>query len=423
MDDRFTPETSADWNRVLADWRNELERELREILSFWMGRLVDRERGGFYGRMDGRGRLYPDADKGIILNSRLLWTFAAAARETGEEEYAVVARHAYGYLHRHFRDKAHGGVFWMLNADGRPVNTRKQVYAQAFAIYALAEYFLLTKEEDSLAWAFDLFQLLERHSRDSQRGGYLEAFQRDWTPIEDLRLSEKDANEAKTMNTHLHVLEAYTNLYRATAAPEVGEALGALIWVFLDRFIDPATGHLHLFFNEDWQLKSKTISFGHDIECSWLLWEAAETLGDAPLLGRVATASLKLARATAREGLDANGALMNEMEPDVKLDADRHWWPQAEAMVGFMEAYQTHRHDQWLRYALNIWRFIQKHHKDPSTGEWHWRVDAQGKVRREEDLAGPWKAPYHNARACMELIRRIDGVTHAVAGRHPGEGG
>lgn len=408
MEDHSISKTGA--GQRLSQWKAELEVELAQILHFWTTRMVDDEHGGFYGRIDGYGRLHPKAEKGIILNSRILWTFAAAARLTGRAEYAITAQRAYEYLVQHFWDEQQGGVFWMLDYLGNPINTRKQVYAQAFTLYAFAEHYNLTKDPACLERAAQLYSLLERHSLDAGKGGYLEAFARDWSPIEDLRLSEKDANEAKTMNTHLHVLEAYTNYYRAASSPELERSLRHLIRLFLDRFIDPATGHLHLFFDEHWQLKSHTISFGHDIECSWLLYEAAEALGDEALTKEVTEAGLQMAEATVQKGLDAASAVMNEAEPGGRLDTNRHWWPQAEAAVGFFNAYQLTGKEHWIERALAVWTFIERYLKDEGSTEWHWGVDAHGRVCREEDLAGPWKAPYHNGRACMELIRRIERV-------------
>jgi mannobiose 2-epimerase len=411
MEDRSILKTRAALVQRLGQWKAVLEVELTQILQFWMTRMVDYEHGGFYGRIDGYGQLHPEAEKGIILNSRILWTFAAAARFNGRSEYALIARRAYEYIVQHFWDERQGGVFWMLDNLGNPVNTRKQVYAQAFAIYAFAQYYELTKDQACLERAAQLYSLLERHSLDVEKGGYFEAFARDWSPIADLRLSEKDANEAKTMNTHLHLLEAYANYYRVAPFPEMERSLRHLIRMFLDHFIDLATGHLRLFFDENWWLKSHTISFGHDIESSWLLYEAADVLGDEELMEEVTEASLQMAEATVRKGLDAAGALMNEAEPGGRLDTNRHWWPQAEAAVGFFNAYELTGKEQWIERALAVWAFIEQYLKDEVSAEWHWRVDADGRVCREEDLAGPWKAPYHNGRACMELIRRIEQVS------------
>lgn len=391
-------------------WRIALEDELHRILHWWITRMVDEQGGGFYGRIDGRGRLYPEAERGVIMYSRILWTFAAAARLTGQALYRQVAERAYHYFRHCFWDQQEGGVFWSVDADGQPLQIRKQIYAQAFAIYALAEYYHLTRDEGSLHQALEIFWLVERYSRDAVNGGYWEAFARNWGPTADLRLSEKDANEAKTMNTHLHVLEAYTNLLRVHRDHALTDALNNLIDCFLTRFIDPDTHHLRLFFDETWQCKSKMVSYGHDIECSWLLGEAAGVLGDDELIGRVRPAALGLAEAVYRDGLAADGALHYEIDEDGHLDTDRHWWPQAEAVVGFLNAYTIHRKPGLYQAAARCWDYINAFLLDRENGEWHWRVDQHGRPALEEDKAGPWKGPYHSGRMCMEGMGMMDRI-------------
>ena len=384
----------------------EIRDELDSILQWWATRMTDDQHGGFYGRIDGRGLLHPEADKGVILNARILWTFSAAARFSGNPAWTTVAERAYHYFSLHFIDPHQGGVFWMLDHLGEPVQTKKQVYAQAFAVYALSEYFLLTRRPEALQSALEIFWLVEKYSRDPERGGYFEAFSRDWRPLADLRLSDKDANAAKTMNTHLHLLEAFTNLYRAYPNGAVKAPLKSLIECFLDKFIDPATHHLRLFFDERWNLQPGPVSFGHDIECSWLLCEAAEALGDPGLLPKATRAALAMAGATLREGLDTDGGLFNEVHPDGSFDTDKHWWPQAEAVVGFYHAWQRSGDKQYLHASLGCWSFIKRFLKDPEGGEWHWRTDRQGLPVLSEDKAGPWKCPYHNGRMGMEMMRR-----------------
>lgn len=394
---------------VCSSFRAELEAELHDhILSFWRERMVDSERGGFYGRLDGAGRLHPRAAKGVVLNARILWSFAAAARHSGRDDYRRLAERAYAYLHEHFADREQGGVYWLLDCEGRPLDTKKQIYAQAFAVYALAEYYRLGGSREALDWAVRLYGLIERYSRDRQRGGYLEAFDRDWRLLADLRLSEKDANEAKTMNTHLHVLEAYTNLYRVWPDGQLRQDLRQLIELFLARFIDPATHHLHLFFDEAWNLKSRTISFGHDIEAAWLLTEAAALAGDASLLEEVETTAVAIAAATLVRGVDADGGLFNEAGPAGLTDTDKHWWPQAEAMVGFWNAWELSGEERYAEAARRSWGFIREYLVDRAGGEWRWGVRRDGTPMREEDKAGPWKAPYHNTRACLEMIGRLE---------------
>lgn len=381
--------------------------EARRILHFWTQRMVDRERGGFYGRIDGHGRLHPDADKGVILNTRILWSFSAAARCFGDGTYRKLADRAYAYLRDHFRDSLHGGVFWMLDKDGKPVETKKQIYAQAFAIYALAEYHRLNRNEEPMVWAMEIFFLIENHSYDGKNGGYLEAFTREWGTLADVRLSEKDANEAKTMNTHLHVLEAYTNLYRVWPEERVRSRLQYLIELFLNRFLDHTTGHLRLFFDEEWQLRSDLISFGHDIEAAWLLGEAAEVLAIPELEQKVKSVAIQIAEATLAEGVDADGGLFNEADSKGLTDTDKHWWPQAEAMVGFLHAYQLSGDDRFYEAAASSWHFIQQYLIDEKNGEWYWSVTRDREPVLSEDKAGPWKAPYHNTRACLEMIVRL----------------
>ncbi|MEM7311282.1 MAG: AGE family epimerase/isomerase [Planctomycetota bacterium] len=395
--------------QIEGDFLREMEEELSALLSWWMENMVYNQNGGFYGRMDGRGKLYPDADKGVILNTRILWTFAAAARATDSELYASMARRAYEYITQYFLDPVDGGVFWMLDVAGQPVLTKKQIYAQAFAIYAFSEYYLLTEDETALKQANAIFHLVEAHSADKVEGGYLEAFGRNWQLLDDLRLSTKDANEAKTMNTHLHILEAYTNLFRASREDKVGHKLKELILCFLDKFIDHSTGHLKLFFDERWQLKSNEISFGHDIECSWLLVEAAELLGDSRLLQRVVAPSMQMARAVLNSGTDEDGAIFNELKESI-LDSDKHWWPQAEAVVGFWNAWELTGEEAFKSAALSCWSSIKNKIKDQNLGEWHWCTDRAGIPRLSEDQAGPWKARHPGQRGERLSARPVQGL-------------
>lgn len=385
-------------------WRKAFLEEAQDLLQWWQDQMLDPTKGGCYGRRDAHNRLYPQADKAVILHTRVLWTFATAARQIKRSAYREVADRMFEYVKTHFVDTKHGGVFWMLDQHGQPVNTRKQVYAQAFMIYACSEYYLLTKDTEALVLALAIFDLLEHHSRDRQQGGYWEAFARDWGPLEDLRLSEKDANEAKSMNTHLHVMEAYVNLYRATPNERVKEALKHSIDTVIERFINVESGHQTLFFDENWQPKSTAISYGHDIETSWLLWEALEVLGEES--GFAERLVLKMAEATLNEGLDQEGGVLNEREGD-HLDTDLHWWPQAEAVVGFWNAYQLSGDRPYREAAQNCWQIIQRYLKDTEHGEWYWRVNAEREVLRLDNKAGPWKAPYHNVRMCLEMWRRL----------------
>ncbi|MDR2682739.1 MAG: AGE family epimerase/isomerase [Dysgonamonadaceae bacterium] len=372
------------------------------ILPFWMEKMQDVEQGGFYGRMDGNGVLQKDATKGVVLNARILWTFSAAYRLLGNQEYKRMACRAFEYITTHCMDTVHGGVYWELDYPGNPVNTKKQTYAQAFALYGFSEYYRATKNPEALALAKDFFRLIEEKCRDNAHGGYLEAFTDDWQLIDDMRLSEKDANEKKTMNTHLHILEAYTNLYRIWPDKKVADAQRALIDIFTERIILRETAHLQLFFNEKWEVKPSVVSYGHDIEASWLLYEAACVLNDVPLQERMKTLSLAMAAAVC-EGLLPDGSLAYEHD-DGCTDCERHWWVQAEAVVGFWYAWKNSGNADFRQKALRVWDYIDNQLIDTDGGEWYWSRLADGSVNKKGDKAGFWKCPYHNGRMCMELI-------------------
>lgn len=376
----------------------------RNILHFWESRMVDHQNGGFYGRIDGEGILHESADKSVILNTRILWTFSAAFQLTQQPEHKKIADRAFDYINRFFVDTKHGGVFWMVNAEGKVVNDKKQVYAQAFAIYALAEYHKISPDSKALDLAKTLFVLLEKNSFDTARNGYFEAFDVVWQPMTDVRLSDKDMNATKTMNTHLHVLEAYTNLLQVWPDEHLRAQLKNLIQLMKGRFLS-SSHHFNLFFDDHWNLLSDEISFGHDIEGSWLLCEAADVLGEKRLMMEVQDVAIKMTWA-ALEGMDDDGGLMNEASPRGITDTDKHWWPQAEALVGLVNAWQITGNRVFLAKADNLWRFISEYILD-SAGEWHWKVFRNGKVDVSEDKAGPWKCPYHNGRAMIELYRRL----------------
>lgn len=387
---------------------------VENILPYWMNTMVDTNHGGFFGRRNGYDELIANADKSVILNTRILWTFSHASRvlqdSKRKREYVSIANRAYEYLTIHFIDEENGGLYWMVNFQGQPVYTKKQVYAQAFGIYSFSEYYLATGSKEALDNAIHLFTLLEKHSHDKVFGGYFEAFDRDWNLLDDLRLSDKDKNESKTMNTHLHVLEAYTNLFRCWKDAMLEHQLKKLIVRFIETIINK-NKHLQLFFDEQWNVKSTIISFGHDIEASWLLLEAAEVLGDKTLIKEIETLSLQLVDAVCKEGINANGALVNEVHENGMVDTDIHWWPQAEALVGFYSAYQITNDPAYLDKITTLWFFIKTHQIDNEKGEWHWRLKNDATPVRSEDKAGPWKCPYHNGRACMELISRTSLAT------------
>lgn len=385
--------------------------ELERILHYWQTHTVDTSYGGFYGRLDQQNRIVTDAPKGAVLNARILWTFSAAYRYQPNPDWRLLAARAQQYIMDHFIDTQSGGAFWSLTHDGKPLETKKQIYALAFMIYGLTEYHLAFSDSLALDTAILLYHDIGTYSHDPLKGGYIEAFSRDWQPIHDLRLSDKDANEKKTMNTHLHVLEAYTNLYRCWPDPRLADRIRELIGLFTSRITNPSTGHLQLFFDEDWTPRSSAISFGHEIEASWLLTEAAVILGDTQLIENISRFCLLIARAST-EGLQkdgGNGGMACEYDPvGNHWNNERHWWVQAEAMVGLLNAWELNNDPEWLTLFFNMWKYTSTHLLDIEYGEWHWGRLPDGSLMNGEDKAGFWKCPYHNSRACLEIIRRLD---------------
>ena len=388
--------------------KTELKSELiNNILPYWENKMADNENGGFYGCITGKEQILNQAEKGGILNARILWTFSSAFILLKDAACLKTATRAKDYILKNFSDKTFGGTYWSLKYNGDPSDTKKQIYSQAFFIYALSEYYRAIGDNDCLSASVELFHLIEKHSFDDKNNGYFESYSRDWKLLDDLRLSKKDANEKKTMNTHLHVLEAYTNLYRVWKHEELAVQLENLIILFLDKFLDSKTNHLNLFFDESWNCKSSIVSYGHDIEASWLIHEAALVLGKKTLSDRTGKTAIKVAEAAA-EGLQNDGSLIYEKNNTTgHIDWDRHWWVQAETIVGFINAYELTHNEKYLYRAIDCWNYINHKLIDKVNGEWFWSIKADGSVNHNDDKAGFWKCPYHNSRACLEIITRI----------------
>ena len=379
----------------------------KNILRFWLDKMVDQEHGGFYGRIDGHEHLHADAEKGAILNARILWAFSAAYRVLGDKTYLEAASRAKHYIIDHFIDPEYGGVYWSLDCNGKPLDTKKQFYAIGFAIYGMSEYARATGDAEALKVAIDLYRCIEEHALDREYNGYIEAMTRDWQPIADMRLSELDANYPKSQNTHLHIIEPYTNLYRVWKSEELKASLHNLIDIFTDRILNPETHHLDLFFDMDWKRGAGALeSYGHDIECSWLIHEAALVLGDAEVLKKVEPIVEMVAKAS-EKGLNADGSMVHEANLDTGyVDSDLHWWVQAEAVVGFFNIYQYFGDESALQKAQHCWTYIKENLIDNKNGEWHWSRRKDGTLNLDDDKAGFWKCPYHNSRMCLEIIER-----------------
>jgi cellobiose epimerase len=386
----------------------EFRNELIAIADWWLTNTIDHVQGGFYGEVGADNQPVKNASKGIILNARILWFFSAVATELQRDEYRQAAQRAYEYITHYFFDTEHGGVYWELDAQGNPINTKKQVYAQAFTIYALTAYYQLTQDEQALTHALNCFSLLESNTIDAAREGYFEAFTRAWGAIDDVRLSDKDLNFPKSQNTHLHVLEAYTTLFQAHPTPQIAAALRYNIMLFDKYLIDTNTYHLRMFLDNDWQDHSPGFTYGHDIEASWLIAKALESLGDDVYTKALMPTLIKIAEVTLSEGIGAHGHVIDAYDFATQQHLpDIVWWVQAEALVGFLFAYRETQDAKYLSAAETIWAFIKKFQIDKNKGEWLWLADMGEPQTQDNYKVGFWKCPYHNGRAMMEAAQYL----------------
>ena len=366
------------------------------ILSYWIDHVVDKENGGFYGRIDGDDQIHAQAEKGAVMNARVLRNPA----------YLEAATRAKDYFLAHFVDKENGGVYWSVDYQGNPLDTKKQTYAIGFAIYGFSEYARATGDAEALEMAKRLYHDIETHAYDSENQGYIEALTCDWQPIADMRLSDKDENGSRTMNTHLHIIEPYTNLYRVWKDAALEKSIRNLLDIFTDKLLNPETHHLDLFFDDKWQGKRNVESYGHDIEASWLLHETALVLDDKAVLQKMEQVIRRIADA-ADEGLRPDGSMVYEHWKDTdEYDLQRQWWVQCENIIGHIDLYQYFGYEDSLEKAIQCWNFVQKNLIDAKNGEWHWAVLDDGTINLKDDKAGFWKCPYHNSRMCLELIER-----------------
>ena len=400
------PKTSIH-KQDLLNYKNEAEQEWTAILSWWQNNMLDDENGGFFGSVNNQNQVDGAAAKGIVLNSRICWAFSAAYLHFGHDAYFQVAKMAFSFIQDFFIDKEYGGVFWSVDVKGNMLDSRKQIYGLAFTIYALAEYYRAVRDEEALSTAINLFTVIEQYSFDPINSGYIEAFARDWSATADLRISAKDDNEKKTMNTHLHIIEAYANLFTVWPNDALKKKICSLLENFQQYMINPQNNHLNLFMDESWKVQAGVISYGHDVEAAWLLEECARITGETTYIEKFKNISIQLIRA-ASEGWDKEGGgLWYEFEPATgQLIQEKHWWPQAEAMVGYLNAYQLTGQQYYLQQSLLSFNFIKAHLKDYKNGEWFWGIYKNGSLI-DKEKAGFWKCPYHNSRACQQISKRI----------------
>jgi mannobiose 2-epimerase len=377
-------------------------------LPFWCGPALDRKNGGWMAWLSNDLRPDRSQPKGLIVNARILWAFSAAHQVRPEPVYFEMAERAFDFVMNKFWDSRHGGAYWRLDDAGGVIDDSKKIYGQAFYIYAMAEFHRAFGSHAALDRAQELFGLIERHAHDGKFGGYIEVCRRDWSEAgPDARLSDRDLNEKKSMNNHLHILEACTNLHRVWPGARVAARLRELIEIFLTRIPDARTRHLRHFFDEQWNVRSDTYTFGHDIEASWLLCEAAEELRDADLLKRVRSIGAQMAETVFNEALGADGGICYEGRDGAIIDAGRECWPQAEAMVGFLNAFEISGDGKYLAAALRVWDYIQHRLVDRVHGEWFWRINPDGHPDLKMPKVSEWKGPYHATRACLEILRRL----------------
>jgi mannobiose 2-epimerase len=377
---------------------------ITNVLPFWENYSPDPS-GGFYGAIANDGTPDVEADKGLVLNARILWTFSAAYRTFEVENYKKLADRAQRYLIDYFADPEYGGMYWSVNPYGIPVDTDKQTYGLAFAIYAFAEHYRATGDAVSLERAVNIYNTLEYYAYDAVNGGYIDSFSYDW--LLPVRYGyDGRGNAPKTMNTHIHVLEALTNLYRVWADEQLRERLKGLAELFFDNIIDPETCHERLFFTMEWESLEEVDSYGHDMEISWLLCEAADVIGDKDLIERTNAMAICLVETQMQEGWTEEGYLLYE-KTDGELSKTIEWWPQAEAVVAFINAWQLTGNGLYATAASTTWEWIKEYLIDREHGEWYYRLDENFMPVTTLPKASLWKCPYHTTRMALEAVERI----------------
>ncbi len=389
----------------------ELKREISEdltgnLLPYWSLTMPDTVNGGFYGRVDANEQVYPDAEKGGILNARILWTFSSAYRIFQDSTYLQVANYAKNYIVKHFLDEKYGGAYRTVNMKGEPADMRKHTLTESYFIYAFAEYYRVTGDQEALDIAIEIFELLEKYALDKDLNGYYEVFTRNWERSHDLLLGENSPEDEKTMITHLHLVEAYAGLYRVWPEERMEERLSNILNIFNDKIVDKETSHLIYFLDRNWNATTQIDSYGHDIEGAWLIVEAARLLEDPDLLEEVEKLSIRIADA-AHEGIEPDGSMLTEKDLSTgHVVTIRSWWEQAESIVGYLNAYEITGDESYLNISIDSWSYIKKYFIDKKNGGWYALVSESGEPAGR-DKANFWTCPYHNGRMGMEVIERI----------------
>lgn len=401
-------------NHIVARLEEAVSRELKEnILPFWIKHTVDEKHGGFVGRIDNANNVIPDADKSAILNARILWSFSSLFNALGDQQHLKLASRAYDYIITNFQDPEYGGFYWTLDYTGHPVDARKHLYVQAFILYGLSEYQKATSDPKVLEQCTELFQLLENHCYDEKDFGYHEVFSPHWKALKDVSLGSDEQAARFTMNSHLHLMEAYTNLYKINPDERLRNQLQFLVELHFDKMYDPASGHFYSFFLEEWQPQTGEYSYGHDIEAVWLLYDAITELNNPELADKINNIIGKVADLTLREGIDEQcGGIYNTGENGNVTDTDKQWWSQVEGMLGFGYAWKVTGKPEYVQAIDDLWKFISDNFIDRNNGEWYFRVRKDGSPYLQEDKVGPWKGPYHTVRGSL-LFGDIAAVANA----------
>lgn len=386
-----------------ADLIEEFCKSIEDIYSWW-NRLLETD-GNIYPEIDNANNIVKETDFCIILATRLLWFFSSYAQYSNNTVSIKHANQAQEFLLKYFYDNENGGFIWSISSDKQFKSTKKQAYAQAFAVYALIEHYKLTKNKLSLEIAFATFEIIETHFKEKEFGGYIEALSKEFKIIEDIRLSDKDLNSAKSMNTHLHILEAYTSLYIIMPSEQTELALEDCLNIFLNLIYDEDSQHLKLFFANDWTPESDNISFGHEIETAWLLYEAALALKNDDYIKYAKEITIILGDNTLKHGVSSDGAVYYESDGNLEhIDKNGEWWGQFESIMGFYFTYKFTNDEKYLNIIYKIWEYTKKEYGQNGFGEFTWYAKNSGK--QNQYLAGDWKCPYHNGRALLEIIKR-----------------
>jgi len=393
-------QTKNELSTLVAEIENDLT---GNILPFWMNKVKDPD-GGYYGAVGNDGKAIPKAPKGSILNGRILWTFSRAFRQYGLDSYRKSADRAAEYYINHFIDKEYGGAVWSVDSEGKILDGTKQCYATAFGIYGMAEHFRATGDRASLNAAVSMYRSLEDHSHDKVRKGYIEAFNRDWSEFGGMGVDKK-AGATKTMNTHLHILEAYTTLYRVWPDEELRSNLTELVSIFQSHLYDREGRHLVLYCTGNWDSLEEVQSFGHDIEASWLLTEAAEVLGDEELIKAIQRQALEMTEEAIAGGLRPDGAMQYE-RTEQGIRESVSWWCQCETIIGCINAWQIGGDTKFIGTAQKTWDFIKSHFIDYENGDWFKNLTKEG-LPAPDVKVGEWNCPYHSSRISFELRERL----------------